>query len=338
MAAALLRTAARLTYPGGSRSPLPILMYHRVVPRHDPLLPDVPDAARLADQFRALSQAFTVLPLEEAADRLQAGTLPPRAACITFDDGYRDNYDIALPLLKQFGLTATFFVATGFVDGGRMFNDTVIECVRRLQGRPLQLGSIGLGLRHADGTAARLRLADEIVQKIKYMGLTAREAFCAELQAQVGEPLPDDLMMTSSQVRDMARQGMTIGGHTRDHPILARLDRAEAAHEIAVNRDALASLLDEAPRCFAYPNGKPQLDYTGEHIDLVRQAGYRVAVSTAWGVATRETDRFQLPRFGPPDRHPAMFVARLMRMSCHSQPQLVPTPTAGAASSGRSAA
>ncbi|MCW7537506.1 polysaccharide deacetylase family protein [Aquabacterium sp. A7-Y] len=323
LAGSVYRFAAGRPYPGGPRTRLPVLMYHRVVARPDPLLTDVPDAAELADQLRVLSQVFTVLPLEEAADRLQAGTLPARAACITFDDGYRDNYEIALPLLKQFGLTATFFVATGFIDGGRMFNDTVVECVRRLNGRSLDLSGIGLGQRSASDDRSRIALAEDIVQAIKYVSLERREEVLSDLTAQVNEPLPDNLMMTPEQVRSMARQGMTVGGHTSRHPILAKLDPAEAEREIFGSRDTLVSLLDEPPRCFAYPNGRPYTDYTAEHIDMVRRAGYRCAVSTAWGVAERHTDRFQLPRFGPMERHPAVFVARLMRMSSHHQPRLV---------------
>ncbi|AKJ29877.1 polysaccharide deacetylase family protein [Caldimonas brevitalea] len=326
-AARLYRLGARSTYPGGCGSRLPILMYHRVVARKDPLLNDVPDAATLADQLRALSQAFTVLPLEEAVERLQAGTLPPRAACITFDDGYRDNYELALPLLQQFKLTATFFVSTGFLDGGRMFNDTVLESVRRLGAHQrIDLGEIGLGQRSVSDAASRIALADDIVAAIKYLPLERREEVCASLAGQVDTPLPDDLMMTSDQVRAMARAGMTIGGHTRHHPILARMDRDAAALEIMANRDALTSLLGAAPNCFAYPNGKPNADYTAEHMELVRQAGYRCAVSTAWGVATHEMNRYQLPRFGPPDRHPGVFVARLMRMSFHHRPELVAFP------------
>ena len=73
---------------------------------------------------------FNVISLADGVAGLKRGCLPPRALSITFDDGYRDNHDIALPILLQLGLPATFFVATGFLDGGRMFNDTVIEAVR----------------------------------------------------------------------------------------------------------------------------------------------------------------------------------------------------------------
>ena len=71
--------------------------------------------------------------------RLQQGRLPPRALAITFDDGYADNRTVAAPLLERHGLPCTFFVATGFLDGGRMWNDTLIETVRRAPGQTLDL-------------------------------------------------------------------------------------------------------------------------------------------------------------------------------------------------------
>ena len=77
-------------------------------------------------QMRVVAENFVPLPLSEAVDRLMIGELPPRAACVTFDDGYIDNVELALPILQSHGLSATFFVATGYLDGGWMWNDKVI--------------------------------------------------------------------------------------------------------------------------------------------------------------------------------------------------------------------
>ena len=126
----MIRTAARWLSPGGTRARLSILIYHRVLPEPDGLFPDVPDLKRFEQELHWISRWFHVLPLDEAAARLEAGSLPPRAAAITFDDGYADNATVALPALQRAGLSATFFIATSFLDGGRMWNDTVIESVR----------------------------------------------------------------------------------------------------------------------------------------------------------------------------------------------------------------
>ena len=126
----LLKALFHLMSPGGARARLSVLIFHRVLPEPDPLFPDEMHARRFDVLCGWLTSWFKVLPLDEAVARLKAGTLPARAVCITFDDGYADNHHVALPILRRHGLVATFFIATGFLDGGRMWNDTVIEAIR----------------------------------------------------------------------------------------------------------------------------------------------------------------------------------------------------------------
>jgi hypothetical protein len=88
---------------------------------------------------------FNVLPLAQAIDRLYAGAIPSRALAITFDDGYADNEAIAAPILQRLGLTATFFVSSGFLDGDCMWNDRIIEAIRGCRAQALDLMAAGLG-------------------------------------------------------------------------------------------------------------------------------------------------------------------------------------------------
>ena len=114
---------------GGPGAALPVLMYHRVLPERDPLQAEIHVASAMDTQFRTLARYFKVLPLDEAIALLAEGRLPARAVSISFDDGYRDNHDIALPLLQRHGLTATFYVSSGFLNGGTqgIFNQ-LIKC------------------------------------------------------------------------------------------------------------------------------------------------------------------------------------------------------------------
>ncbi|WP_170130620.1 polysaccharide deacetylase family protein [Sphaerotilus hippei] len=293
---------------------LPILMYHRILEQPDPLQPQVPDARQLAMQLKALGDHFTVLPLHEAAIRLRDGTLPRAAACITFDDGYRDNHDIAWPMLRRAGMPASIFVATGFLDRGRMFNDTVIEAVRRLPTGRHELSAFGIGPFELSDLASRRVLIRKLTHALKYLSTARRDTLCDQLIHMADGALPDTVMMTREQVRSLARQGVDIGGHTVNHPILASLDPEDAAHEIITNRDELTTITDQRPCTFAYPNGKPDQDYTRHHAALVASAGYEVAVSTAVGVATSQSDRHQLPRFVVNEPDAIRTVARMWRM------------------------
>ena len=308
--ATLVRTFGRaLSTVRGPR--LSILIFHRVLPAMDPLLPGEPDAAMFEARMSWLASAFKVLPLVEAARRLRDGSLPSNAACVTFDDGYADNEAIAAPILARLRLPATFFVSTGFLDGGRMWNDTVIESVRRARGPLLDLESLGLGTWPCGDDAARARTVSGLLNDLKYLAQSERQARVDAIAERVGLPAHSALMMTRDQLRSLRRYGMSIGAHTVTHPILKAIDDVQAAREIADGKRDLEETLQERVKVFAYPNGVPDRDYDAGHVELVRELGFDAAVSTSWGSARRTSDRFQLPRFTPWDLGIDRFGARL---------------------------
>ena len=303
-----------LISPAGTKARLSVLIFHRVLPEPDALFPDEIDARRFGELCGWLNGWCNILSLDDAVARIKTGTLPARAACITFDDGYADNHNVALPILQRHGLTATFFVATGFLDGGRMWNDTVIESVRLTPLSALRLGD-PLGASFGDvlvSTIEDKRAAIQaIIDELKYKPVAERAGLTEQI-AQLSQVRPStELMMTSADVRALRHAGMQIGAHTVSHPILATLDRSTAHAEIAESKKTLESLLGERVGLFAYPNGKPQLDYNGESVDIVRGLGFDAAVSTRWAAASAETDMFQIPRFTPWDRTSLRFGTRM---------------------------
>jgi peptidoglycan/xylan/chitin deacetylase (PgdA/CDA1 family) len=238
--------------------------------------------------------------------------LPARAACITFDDGYADNEQIALPILKRLGLPATFFVSTGFSDGGIMFNDVVIEAVRRAPTGMHDLSSLGLGRHSLGDNASRRAVIDALIGQLMYRPVGERRALVVQLSAEMRSTFPADLMMRPAQIKRLHDEGMEIGGHTINHPILAMLDEHQARAEIVGGKRRLEEITGASVRLFAYPNGKPGRDYGRREVGLVRDAGFVAAVSTSGGVANRASDLFQLPRFGPWDRNPRRLGVRLL--------------------------
>ena len=290
-----------------------VLLFHRVLPEPDPMFPDLVDAARFDSLMRIVAASFKVVTLGEVSAGLTAGNLPSGALCITFDDGYADNAEIALPILQRYGLQATFFISSGFLDGGRMFNDSVIERVRRARGGSVDLGDFGLGLRRLDTWVQRRAAIDELLPAVKYLDLAERDAFIARLSMRLGGgELPRNLMMRAEQVVQLHRAGMEIGGHTVRHPILRVLPDADAEAEIAQGRDQLQALIDAPIDVFAYPNGRPLEDYDSRHVAMVKRLGFRAAVCTAPGAATIRSDKFQLPRFTPWDRGDLRWISRLL--------------------------
>ncbi|MGB5834111.1 MAG: polysaccharide deacetylase family protein [Thiohalocapsa sp.] len=292
------------------RKRLTVMIFHRILPAEDPFFPDDPDVRQFASIMSAVASKFSALSLVEALRRLEAGTLPPRAVCVTFDDGYADNLLLAAPILNRLNIPATVFVATGFLDGRIMWNDRVIEAVRRANGDLLDLTDLGLGIHKLGGVAERVLLVRELINKLKYTASDERERLTRELAVRHAPNLRSP-MLTRFQVRQLRDEGIEIGGHTVTHPILAGTDAATAYREIADNKDDLEGLLEHRLRFFAYPNGCPGKDFYFEHAEMVRRIGYQAALTTRPGVSTRHTNRFWLPRFTPWDRSPLRFSLRL---------------------------
>lgn len=299
--------------PGGRRARLSILIYHRVLPHRDPLFPGEVDAADFDRQIALLKNCFNIIPLSEAVKALRNGNLPPRAAAITFDDGYADNADVALPILQKHRVPATFFIATGFLNGGRMWNDTVIELVRNAAGDTLDLEKMDMGHFGIATTPQRQQTISALLGKLKYLPPAARQSRIDDLCDHLRISLPSNLMMTPSQVKILHNAGMGIGGHTVHHPILASLDQSEAKNEIAAGKDMLESIIRAPVRLFAYPNGKPVQDYLHPHVEIVKALGFDAAVSTSWGAADASSDPYQLPRFTPWDKRQLRFVTHMAR-------------------------
>lgn len=315
----VIKPLLQLASPAGKRAQLSILIYHRVTVAPDTIFPGEMHANRFNEVCGWLKTWFNVLPLDAAVAHLKAGTLPARAACITFDDGYADNHDVALPILQKHGLPATFFIATGFLDGGRMWNDTVIEAVRRCEVLP-SLSEVLPAFCHAGPrpgihpptTAERQAAIQTLINQIKYLPVAERITVTEELARKAKLQLPTNLMMTSAQVKALRQAGMQIGAHTVSHPILAKLSDEQAHAEIKGSKDTLEQLLGERVSLFAYPNGKPGEDYTPATVQIVKALGFDAAVSTDWGAARAGADTYQLPRFAPWDQTKMRFGLRML--------------------------
>ncbi|MES2946968.1 MAG: polysaccharide deacetylase family protein [Pseudomonadota bacterium] len=308
----IIRSLAQALSPAGSRGRLSILIFHRVHAQPDPLFPEVPDVQRFHAIVDWIKHWFNVLPMDIAARQLRNATLPARAACISFDDGYADNVSHALPVLLHHRVPATFFVSTAFLDGGRMWNDSVIEALRHTRHRVLDARTWGLNLLPLATLAQRRQAIDAVLGYTKYLAPVQRQQAVTQLVEWAGVALPEDLMMRSAQLLALRDAQMQIGAHTVSHPILENTSNAQARWEIASSKTVLQDVLGQAVTLFAYPNGKPGTDYSARHVTMVRNAGFEAAVSTATGAAASGTDPYQLPRFTPWDRGRLRFGARLL--------------------------
>lgn len=293
---------------------LAIVTYHRVLPSPDPLLPSEPDVEQFREQARYLARHMRVFALPEALDRLRSGVLPSRAICITFDDGYANNLHCALPVLRSVGIPATVFVATGYLDGGSMWNDVVIESFRRCVLPVLDLTSLGLGHYPLDCLVNRRAGVADVLGRLKYRPVAERKTVVASLATLAEVDLPRNLMLTSSEVLALHQQGVELGGHTVNHPILSTLSPEDARREIGDGAVRLTQITGARPQLFAYPNGRPGADFGPEHEAIVREAGFSHALTTEWGLGRQNSDPYRIPRITLWSRTVPRLTANLMSL------------------------
>lgn len=302
--------------------PIQILTYHRVNDDRDSFFPGMP-ASVFSDQMSYLAKRYHVCSLVEATGRLLANDVPENAVVVTFDDGYRDNYSHAFPILKAHGVSATIFLATGAVGTGQMlWHDQVFTVFRETQCRVLTEY-------HPDLPAFPLRTIPEKLQAqhsvLRMLRLLNEEERCcwitrlAEKLAVAEYQQDSSLMLTWEQVREMRGAGISFGAHTVSHPILSRLTREQMRIQIERSSADIVRNIGERPLAFAYPNGGRE-DFTGVTKELLRNAGFVCAVTTLFGANAYGQDPFELRRGQPWEEHLPTFATKLSwyRFTCPS--------------------
>jgi peptidoglycan/xylan/chitin deacetylase (PgdA/CDA1 family) len=282
--------------------------------------------------MRAVAGFLRPCALAEGLRLLGDGRLPPRSVAVSFDDGYADNVQVALPILRETGVPATFFVATSYLDGGRMWNDTVIESVRRLAPGEHPFPHAGLRSITVPHSLDRRALVLQLLGAIKYLPPSDRDAAANALTALLAQPLPANLMMRRDDLRRLIDAGMDVGGHTRSHPILSGLCDARAEEEIAGGLDDITAITGRRPTLFAYPNGRRGLDYGDREVGIVRRLGLAAAFVTNRGIVTANSDLLQAPRLAPSPRRPVRFAVALWR--AYSEPEWQASAEGAAAALG----
>lgn len=206
-----------------------------------------------------------------------------RFVLITFDDGYRDNYAAAFPILKRHGVAATFFVTTGFLDTRRLAWWDEIAWMVRTSARPGIDADTWLPGPVVFDEPDREHAVETLLRLYKSLPSDTTEAyleFLAEATGagRCGSGPASEMWMTWDMLREMRAAGMVIGGHTVSHPVLANLAPERQCEEIAGCATRLIEEIGEPLRYFSYPVGQ-QTSFTGETRACVRQAGVRYAFS-----------------------------------------------------------
>ena len=290
------------------RSAVVVLTYHGVLPddddSYDFLLDNFVSAAAFERQLRWLSSRYHPVSLRAVVDSLDGGPpLPPRAATVTFDDGFANNYSVAFPLLQRHRVPAAMFLTTGCigVSGAQLWTERVKRAIflstrDRLQGN--WAGGETLLLSDA-GT--RAQAARKVLARLKRLPVEQRSSLVAQIEEECGRsPIsPAERVrydfMSWEQAREMAEAGIEFGSHTVSHPMLSTLSDAELYDELQESKRRLEQELGRECYAFAYPNGKFG-DYGEREKQALQAAGYRCALALNGRLNHGTMDRFELER------------------------------------------
>jgi len=284
---------------GMARNKLSVFLFHKVPARKDPLIPNDLDLIGFGRLLDFIQENFLVLPLSEAVTRLARGDLKRGCACITFDDGYPDWVSGVIPMLEARAFPATFFITTGQFYGRPMWHERLANVLKNASHETLDTLSYRLPPLPIRTPEERQQALVALEYHFKYLPIVIRDIYLSELEAQYGVRSGDVPAMTKDQLRTISNRGFDIGSHTIDHPILSLCDAKKARDEIGGTREVLEEIIRSPVTAFAYPNGRPYIDFTHHHIEMVKQAGYTHAVTTQWGAATGNSSIYQTPRFTP---------------------------------------
>lgn len=283
-----------------------ILCYHRIVAdiaraEQETEVGMVTSVETFRRQMQLIREHCEVLTLDEAAASLRdERPITRTAAVITFDDGYRDFYDLAWPILRELGLPATVFVPTAFIGDERMLDhDRFYLYVKKARSRGLSLRvplvKAGLSAEKVAALCAEVNPL-RVYRQLCYLPFALRERSLQCLEDFVGNQREENLngfsLLDWEMIREMASTGVFFGAHTDNHVVLANEELQTVEREILRSKQALEEKLGQPSRSFAYPTGK----YNAAIKDVVVRAGFEVAVTTERRLNRRGDDLMTLGR------------------------------------------
>jgi peptidoglycan/xylan/chitin deacetylase (PgdA/CDA1 family) len=247
-------------------------------------------AEQLRRQIRYLQSRFRIITMDECVRAAENGfpATDGPMAMITFDDGYRDNYELAFPVLKECGIPAAFFVPTGYLAQPIVpWWDRIAYVLKKTAKDQLSLSypsPMHVELRSVPRGAA----IDQVLRIYKSAPELNDIRFFQELESQAAVEVDEralgrDLFMNWDQLRELSGAGMTIGAHTVNHPILARLTESEQRYELAESKHQLEHELKQPVDAVAYPVGGKSAfaDMTKR---IAGELGYRLGFSFYGGI------------------------------------------------------
>jgi peptidoglycan/xylan/chitin deacetylase (PgdA/CDA1 family) len=262
---------------------------------------DAISTTMLRRQFEYLRRRYRVVPLAFLLDRLRSHQpLDNHLVALTVDDGRRNCYEFFFPLLKEFGMSATFFVVSSFISREDwLWTDKVLW----------------LGEQPSAPPELAPHRVDLFFQKLNLMRPEVRNARIAAVAQSMNLSIPKEAPSkyapcSWSELREMVDSELVeIGSHTVSHPILSSITGEESWYELVASRTQIEAGSGAPVMSFCFPNGKPE-DYRQSQVHQVKEAGYLSALVTRPGMIGPGSDFYQLPRIGVSGRFDPLVFAK----------------------------
>jgi len=285
-----------------------ILIFHRVNDDDDPFLVSWPVKA-FQQQMELLAKNFSIVSLDALA-RSDWPKNQKSCIAVTFDDGYRDNYLNAYPVLKRLGIPATIFLTTGCINTGAIPWYDQVSLAFKLTLRPnLDLGSLGGPVAAMESDVSRLLAMRKSLEWLWSLPTAERLKRLPQLFDALHVPatlsLPN-FMLNWDETREMSNNGISFGAHTVSHPVLAKSLPEQMADEIIRSKQTVEKQIRKEVRHFAYPFGRYG-DFNDDTKRILQTAGFETAVTTIPGSNGADADLFELRRYSPWQQDPGLF-------------------------------
>ncbi len=257
--------------------------------------------------MRYLKSHYRICPLGEIVALLAAGKSERHVAAVTFDDGYRSNYSLAYPICRELQIPATIFVTSGFIQQegtirGFLWPDFVSAVVKSAGEKGVDLAGIGLGRYDTSSPAAAAGVRRSICDHLKSIGVKQRDQLLAGIDDLYGDQIRQEQFgdyqpLSRAELTSLATDPLiTIGAHSRTHPILAGLDNGRLEEEMLGSKQEIEAITNKDVDLFAYPNGR-RLDISRQVVALAARH-FCGAVTTEPGRNHRGQNPYLLRRIG----------------------------------------
>ncbi len=284
------------------KSKVVILVYHRIVAKNDSWSIDTVETSDFEKQMKYIAKTHEILSLEKLVRAIvEKKPLHKRTAVVTFDDGYKDNYTNAFPILKKYNIPATVFLTTGHIGTDNIFWwDKIGYVLYNTKLNMLKLEDFGVISPYSLNNISQS--LNSILERFKRVPEDKKDDILAKLvkisDVDIPKNMGRDMILSWEEVKEMNENGINFGAHTVTHPILSKISLKQVKHEIAQSKKDIEKRLSKPVNTFCYPNGQAD-DFNAEIINLLKESGFICAVTTIPKTVSSKADLFDLGRIPP---------------------------------------